>query len=238
MNILLTGGASGLGLALTRKLLQDPTHRIILTYHGSEHTALLLQNEFSNLSTVYCDFTDAKSVAALCAEIPSFELQGLIHNAFTGLTRKPFHKFDREVFTSGFTHNVLPVIQITQAVIKQFRAAKFGRIVTILTSYLINQPPLGLSEYVAAKAYLQSLSKSWAFENAALGITANTVSPSLMKTALTEEIDERVMEMLIEKHPLKKLLMPEEVADAVAYLLEASPHVNGANLVINASENL
>ncbi|HWJ91875.1 MAG TPA: SDR family oxidoreductase, partial [Flavisolibacter sp.] len=63
-------------------------------------------------------------------------------------------------------------------------------------------------------------------------ITANTVSPSFMKTPLHDGLDERVVEEMEKKHPLKKLLTTEEVADVVQFLVTASQHINGQNFRI------
>ena len=60
---------------------------------------------------------------------------------------------------------LIPTILITQSVLNDFRKKKKGKIITILTSFLLNTPPIGASTYVANKAYLGSLVKSWATEN-------------------------------------------------------------------------
>ena len=127
----------------------------------------------------------------------------------------------------------MPTLRITQQAIKEFRKKKNGRIITVLTSYLTNRPPIGLSEYVANKAYLLSLSRSWAVESVRFNITSNCVSPSMMKTSLTNHLDERQIEDITNSNPLKRLVTPEEVADAVFYLASASPQINGVNLLIN-----
>lgn len=101
------------------------------------------------------------------------------------------------------------------------------------TSFLINKPPLGLSAYVAEKAYLTSLSKSWANENASFNITSNCIAPSMMLTPFTSGLDERVMENVVQAHPFKRLLTPDETADTIWLLLQAPQHINGSTLIIN-----
>ena len=59
-----------------------------------------------------------------------------------------------------------------------------------------------------------------------------------MLTGLTKDTDERILDQMLQEHPLKKLLTTDEVADAVLYLLHASQHVNGTNLIINAGVDL
>ena len=103
---------------------------------------------------------------------------------------------------------------------------------------MYNTPPIGLSEYVANKAYLLSMSKSWAHENSKYNVTSNSISPSFMMTPLNKFEDERLVENMTKAHPLKTLLKEEEVAEAVSFLINASQQINGINLPINAAENV
>jgi NAD(P)-dependent dehydrogenase (short-subunit alcohol dehydrogenase family) len=154
------------------------------------------------------------------------------------LSKKHFHKRSPEVFLNNFTYNILPTIKITQAAIKIFRKKKFGKIITVLTSYLKNKPPVGLSEYVASKSYLRSLSNSWATENIRFNITSNTISPSFMLTSLNSNEDSRIVDNLITSLPLKKLLTVEEVSQCLAFLLTATQQINGQDFLINQGTNL
>jgi len=234
MKILVTGGASGLGEAITRKLAQNPENSIIFTYNKSVSNAELLLTQLPNTIAVYCDFNDLNSVNNLLIEMKVHDLDALVNNALTNLTKNHFHKIDLVNFALSFENNVLPVLSITQEAIRIFRKKKFGRIVNVLTSFLINTPPLGLSEYVANKAYLLEMSKSWAIENINFNITSNSVSPSLMSTDLKRYTDERILAQMIESHPLKKILTTEEVAESVNFLINSSSNINGINLVMNA----
>ena len=109
---------------------------------------------------------------------------------------------------------------------------------TILSSGLINVPPTGMSSYIANKAYLEKLTKTWAAENSKFNITSNSISPSFMKTALTEDFDERVVEQMVLNHPNKKLITPKEVAETVQFLTNAGNHINGVDILMNAGVNL
>lgn len=151
---------------------------------------------------------------------------------------KHFHQSDPAEFLASFSNNVMPTLRITQQAIKEFRKRKAGRIITVLTSYLVNKPPVGLSEYVANKAYLLSLSRSWSAESSRYGVTANCVSPSMMKTSLTSHLDDRQIEDVLNDSPLRRLVTPDEVADAVFYLATASPQINGVNLLMNGGADV
>lgn len=239
MNILITGGASGLGLAITEKLCSNKERRVFFTYSGSVQSAKQLEMTFENAKAIECNFEKPEQLQDLITKIDELNIDVLINNAFAGaITKQHFHKDGTQRFENGFNKNIVPVIQITQKAITVFRKKKFGKIITVLTSALVNKPPVGWSEYVAGKAYLQSLSKSWATENVAFNISSNCVLPAFMQTELTSDVDERIIEGMIENHPLKKLLTTSEVADAVNYLVGAPQQINGANMIINSASDL
>lgn len=239
MNILITGGASGLGEAITRKLAANTTNEVYFTYSKSAEKAKTLESEFQNVHAICCDFNDATAVASLKEQMVLIQPDALINNAYSGtFIGTYFHKTDAADFLAEFQLNVLVPLDITQTAINLFRKKKFGKIVTILTSALIGNPPMGTSMYVANKAYLQKMAMVWAAENARFNITSNCISPAFMQTDFTASVDERLVEQIVENHPLKKLLQPEDVAHAVAYFMEASQQVNGTDLVINAASTL
>ena len=234
--ILVTGGTSGLGKAIAVKLATSG-HEVFVTYCSSEKSARDLA-EIHKIGTVHCDFRQAESLENLLVAIQEMQPDVLINNALTGLSEQYFHKLGIENLSQNFMQNVVPVLKITQAALQVFRKRKSGKIITILSSALLNKPPIGWSEYTAEKAYLLSMSKSWAVENARHNIVSNCVSPSFMATPLNKNTDERVIENMILNSPLKKLLTIEEVADCVHFLATASNHINGTNLIINTAENV
>ncbi|HTA81781.1 MAG TPA: SDR family oxidoreductase [Bacteroidia bacterium] len=239
MKILITGGASGLGAAISEKLAQHKDSNIIITYSESVQKARRLESFYKNIKAIKCNFSDKNDVITLMELIQKEQIDVLINNAHTTkIDKNYFHKLSTEAFTYGFNQNILPVIQITQVAINIFRKKKYGKIITILSASLINKPPFGFSEYTASKAYLLSLSKSWANENATFNITSNCVSPSFMQTGLTEDTDERIMEEMLNKHPLKRLLGAGEVAEVVAFLCDSTQQINGINISINSAENV
>jgi len=235
MNILITGGASGLGEAITRSLAPDLSNTIYFTYNTSFSNAEILEKKFPNIKSIKCDFKNASDVNSLKDKIDVLDLDVLINNAYSGAPIKTyFHKISQEDFSSEFMNNIIPAILLTQAAINSFRKKKSGKIITVLTSFLLNTPPIGSSVYVANKAFLASLVKSWAGENAKFNISSNSISPSFMQTNLTADVDERVLEQIKENHPLKKILTVDEVAKTVLFLVNASSQINGLDVVINA----
>ena len=239
MNILITGGASGLGEAITRMFAKEQSNTVYFTYANSQSNATKLQHEFKNAIGIKCNFKNATELEALKSKIQELQIDVLVNNAYHGEAIKSyFHKIPEADFATEFIDNVIPIIGITQAALTSFRKRKQGKVITILTSFLVNTPPIGASSYVACKAYLGSLVKSWATENAKFNITSNSISPSFMLSGLTQDTDERIIEQMIESHPLKKLLTLQETADSVLFMANATSHMNGIDIVLNAGTNL
>lgn len=238
MRILITGGASGLGREITLLLAQNKEHEILITVNNSVLKATELSSEHSNISFIKCNYTVQDDLNALFEKVALFKPQVLINNAFTGFQKKKFDKLPIESFQESFEKNISPVISLTQHCIKAFKKEKYGKIITILSSAILNHPPIGWSIYTAEKNYMLSLSKSWSTEYKSYNITSNSISPSFMMTNLNKDMDERVIENMINSHPLKELLPPLEVAKTVQFIIDASQHLNGTNIILNTAENV
>jgi len=239
MNILITGGASGLGKSITLDLLKKSDHKVVFTYSMSVKSALEITTKFQNALAIKCDFTCVDEVDSLCEYIKDSEIDILINNAYQGgFISKHFNRTEIQDFRESFETNIIPTIKITQTVITVFKKKKFGKIITILSEALVNKSPIGTSVYSANKAYLKQLSKSWAVENVKFNITSNSVSPSFMQTNLTKDFDDRILEKMIDGHPLKELLQPKDVVDTINYLITATNHLNGVDILLNGGQNL
>lgn len=239
MIVLITGGASGLGEAITRKMAQSPDCQVYFTYTKAFDNATQIESEYPNATGIKCDFTDGADLKRLCDTIAQIDIDVLVNNAYTGgFIETYFHKTPGENFSKAFQDNVIPTVIITQTALGIFRKKKYGKIITILTAALMNTPPIGSAVYTATKAYLEQLMKVWATENAKFNVTSNAISPAFMSTGFTESVDDRVVEQIIDKHPLRKLLTVEEVADAVHFMTNTTQQINGINLTINAGSDL
>jgi NAD(P)-dependent dehydrogenase (short-subunit alcohol dehydrogenase family) len=236
MNILITGGSSGLGKALVELLAPEQTQGIYFTYNRHKDAANALIEKFSCIHAIEVDFTNSEHIDKLLETMDGMDLDVLINNAYIGSPQTThFHKIDAGDFMSSFKNNMLPTIRITQKAILIFKKKKFGKIINVLTAALLNLPPTGYSEYLGNKAYLQALSKVWNKEYARYNITSNCVAPEYMGTNFAH-VDERIVEQMQMDHPLKKLLTPQETAEVIRFLIHASQQVNGVTLQINAAQ--
>ena len=119
---------------------------------------------------------------------------------------------------------------VTRHVINDMLAARFGRIINIVS--LSGQKGLaGQTNYSAAKAGLIGATKALAQEVARRGVTVNAVAPGFIKTDMTGDLNEKELVNMI---PMRRFGQPEEVADAVAFFAShGSSYITGEVLSIN-----
>lgn len=239
MNILITGGTGGLGEAIVDVFATDSRNKIYFTYCHAETKARAITTRYANTRGIRCDFEDYTSMETLLTEIDNMDLDVLVNNAWAG---KPdtirFGQLTSEQIKTTFCTNVLPLVTVTQQVLKTFRKKKGGKIITILTAALLGTPTIGYALYSSTKAYIAQLAKTWSTEYARFGITSNCVSPEFMRTDFTTSTDERVIEQMEQTHPLKRLLEPQEVAQVVQFLAISSAQVNGVNIPVTAGRRI
>ncbi len=222
MIVLITGGASGLGEAITKKFASKKEYFVYFTYNNSNDKAAQLEKSFPNCKGIKCDFKKETDIQSLLNHIKVTELSILINNAYNGtFIGTYFNKTDHQFFLEAFETNIIPTIRITQEVISNFKKQKKGTIITILTESLEQSAPIGSSVYTSTKAYLKQLVEIWASENSKFNIISSSVSPGFMETNFTKNIDERLIEQIREKSPLKKLQTTIAVAEDV-FLLDKS----------------
>ena len=137
----------------------------------------------------------------------------------------------------AFQNNIIPTIRITQACLEGMRKRRYGKIINIITSYVIDTPPTGMAIYTATKAYLRQISRSISKEFARFNITSNCLLPEYMNTNFGK-VEDFQLEQMIAAHPLKQLLRPEEVAQIIGHIVNSSQQLNGVEIPINAAQHI
>lgn len=238
MRILITGGSTGLGRTLVETCAKELSNQIIFTYCHHEDDAKTISSKYNNVCAIKLDFCDEIAVNLFSEKLEEEPVDILINNAWVGDPQGlHFYKSDPKDFRDAFDRNVIPFIQITQACIKGMRKHKFGKIINIITSYVIDVPPTGFAIYVATKAYIRQLSKSISKELGRYNITSNCILPDFMQTDFGH-VEDFQLEQMRNTHPLNELLKPQEVADIVCLLLKASQQLNGVEIPINAAQHI
>lgn len=240
MNILITGGTSGLGKATVELLVKDG-HQVYFSYLATEEfTAVAKEMEatYANVKAIPLNFCETESVDVFCEQMKAWNLDVLVNCTYVGRPQTTyFHKIAAEDFQKAFEMNIIPTVKITQAAIDVMKKKKFGKIINIITEAVMGLPPMGYALYASNKAYLMKLSDVINKEYTRYNITSNCILPAYMQTNFAT-VDERILEQMQMEHPLKKLLTVEVVAQTIKFFVDASQQVNGVKLPINAGTML
>ena len=184
---------------------------------------------------ITCDLTDGAATDRLVpAAVDTLgRLDILVNNA--GVTRDGLAmRMKPEDFDAVLTVNLGAAFRLMKAATRPMMKARFGRIVNI-TSVVGHTGNPGQMNYTAAKGGLTAMTKSYAAEVASRGITANCVAPGFIRSAMTDELDDKQREAIDARVPMGRMGEGEEIAAAVAflasreaaYLTGETIHVNG-----------
>jgi len=159
-------------------------------------------------------------------------LDYLVNNA--GITRDNYlMRMREEEWDAVLAVNLNGVFNFSRAAIRPMISNRFGRIVNI-SSVVGVMGNAGQANYAASKAGVIGLSKSLAREVAGREITVNCVAPGYIKTAMTEGLPEAVKQAFLELIPMKRLGTPEDVAQAVKFLLsDQAAYITGQVIHVN-----
>lgn len=238
---LVTGGTGGIGTAICRQL-HALGHRVATNYRDADKARrwqLAMQGDGIEVSLFPGDIADTAQSAALVAAVEQAlgPVEILINNA--GITRDTtFHRMQAEQWHEVINTNLNSVFNVTRPVIEGMRRRGWGRVIQISS---INglKGQYGQANYAAAKAGMHGFTISLARENAAFGITVNTISPGYVATDMVMAVPEEVRAKIIAEIPTGRLGRPEEIAYAVAFLVaEQAAWITGSNLDINGGHHM
>lgn len=235
-SILITGGNGGLGLGIARFFLQrEEDCRVWLGVRANHDAADLLVAEYPDrCRTVTLEVTDAaawkEAVDGITAETGRIDV--LVNNA--GMHRDHLlAAMPDEAWHGVISSNLDSVFLGCRAVITPMMRQRSGRIINIASlSALL--PPLGQTNYAAAKAGVVALTRTLAKETARAGITVNVVLPGYVETEALGGMDDDAKKQAKVGIPMRRFGKPEEVAAAVFFLASAeASYVTGASLKID-----
>ena len=236
---LVTGGASGIGRAIAVRLAASGAEVVVVDRDAAGAEAVAAEIGGESLVADLGDRTtfDELDERGLQADI-------LVNNA--GLQHvAPIEEFDPDRF--ALIHRVLleAPFRFARAVLPGMYERGWGRVINLSSVHGHSASPYKAA-YVSAKHGLEGLSKVIALEAAGRGVTSNTVCPGYVRTPLVENqitsqaaahgIDEEQVldQVLLARTPVKRLVEPAEVADAVAYLCgPGTSSITGSSFVID-----
>lgn len=220
---LVTGAASGIGLATARRLGAGGAHVVIADHNaeGAEKAAAGLKAEGVSAAAVEVDVTRPESVeAAVRFTVETFGgLDLAVNNAGIGGPSAPTGEYDVAAYDRVVRTNLDGVFYSLRYELPAIQATGRGGAVVNVASILGSVGFAGSPAYVAAKHGVVGLTKTVAAEYAARGIRVNAVGPGFIDTPLLQSMDRRAYEGLVALHPAGRLGRAEEVAEVIAFLL-------------------
>jgi NAD(P)-dependent dehydrogenase (short-subunit alcohol dehydrogenase family) len=238
---IVTGGATGLGQAITRKLVAEQITTVMIG--RNEKNLKDLAAELGSLcSYKVLDLQQIADIPACVDEIVKEfgQIDILVNNA--GINhKKPFLEVSDDEFYHVIHTNVLSVFAISREVAKVMTAAASGAIVNISSMAAQYGIPKVIA-YTAAKSAIEGMTKAMAVELSPLGIRINCVAPGFIKTEMSSKAldnDPERKHKVLSRTPMGYLGLPEDIADAVFYLSsEGSKYVTGVIIPVDGGNSI
>lgn len=236
-NVLVTGAASGIGkqMAIT---LANYGLKVWINYRSRPEAADSIKEEIEASGGVAAvigfDVADEEAfIAGIKTIIDSDgELSYLVNNA--GITNdKLAIRMKTEDFTQVIDINLTSAFVGCREALKLMSKKRFGSVVNI-ASIVGETGNAGQVNYSASKGGLITMTKSFALEGSARGVRYNAVTPGFIATEMTDKLSDEIKESYTSKIPLKRFGNPEDIAQAVAFLLsDNSAYITGEVLKVN-----
>lgn len=238
--ILVTGAGNGIGRAVSinASRLGATIIMVDINEKSLSDTSKLLSGQDKKHQIKVIDLSDEESIRTLVGDLGSID--GLVNNAGISNT-KPLHFISSVDFDRVVGLNTKSPMLLTNLLYKKKKLNKGASIVftSSLAGLYTFTPANGL--YSMTKAALTSYSRSCAVEFAAREIRSNCVNPSMVNTHLKNSLSfsDEQYEKDIQKYPLKRYAEPEEVANAIIFLLsDASSYITGHTLLVDGGRSL
>ena len=232
-NIIVTGASGGIGNSIVKKLNQAGAN--ILASGTRIEKLEELKKNFENIKILKFDISQSDKIAEFIENATNElggSLDGIVNNA--GITQDNLAiRMSLEEWQKVININLTSTFLMSKFAIKKMLKNKSGKIVNI-TSVVGHTGNLGQANYTASKAAIVAMSKSLAIEYAKKNININCISPGFIKTAMTDNIDEKFREVIVSKIPSARLGEPDDIANAVLFLSsDQSNYINGETIHVN-----
>jgi len=241
---IVTGGASGIGLAITERLAADGNAVAVFDRDGlaAETAAAKITADGGNAIGVAVDVTDRAQIDAGVAETRERLGRPTILVNCAGLDGfDPFLSISSDKWNRILAVNLTGTFDCCQAVVPDMIEAGWGRIVNISSSSAHSGQPL-MTHYVAAKAGVIGFTKALALELGPKGITVNTIPPGFIDTPMLRRAEQKGLlgdvDANAARTPVRRIGRPEDIAAACAFLVrDEASYITGQVIGVNGGRN-
>lgn len=234
----ITGASSDVGLLLIDRLLARGGEEDIVVAQGCGDLAgigPLAAKYKGRIRTYDVDLTDANALKLLLDDtersigLPTH----IVHLPALRVVNTKFKNFDHARFALDMQVQAGSAAEICRRFVPAMAKARRGRVLFMLTSYVLGVPPKNTAAYVMAKEALHGLAKSLAADYAAFGVTVNCVAPSMMETKFLADTPSLIVQAAAEANPMGRNATPADVVPAMEFLLgEDAGFITGVTLPI------
>ena len=235
-NMIVTGGASGIGLATVERCLKEGANVVLSDLAGSDGAARAqaLDGQGGRCLFMACDVTSTEQVDALVAhtaqELGSVDI--VFANAGIGGMADAADYTDAD-WLRTIDINLNGVFRTARAALRQMYRQGSGSIINC-GSILSALGQSGTAAYSAAKGGVLNLTRTLAVEAAPRGVRVNAIGPGYIDTPLLKDLPDEMRQGLIRLHPIGRLGRSEEVANAVLFLgSDEASFVTGVYLLVD-----
>ncbi len=232
-NVLLTGGSGGIGQEIARMLHKQGAN-IILSGTNEEKLIELSSILGDRVNYIVANLEKREDIdhLSLKAEEILGHIDILINNA--GITADNlFIRMKDEEWDKVLNVNLGANVRLTKNIIKGMLKRRFGRIIFV-SSIIGYTGNVGQSNYACSKSALSGFTKSISLEIANRGITCNLIAPGFIKTPMTEKLNENQQKVILDKIPISRLGIPEDIAAACVYLAsDEASYITGTTIHVN-----
>ena len=231
--ILVTGASGGIGSAIADQFAKDE-QTLILT-SSSKDTLTSLKNKYGNSNFYYnLNFNDSKSLDESLKLISEEhkDLSVIVNNA--GITEDSIIlRMKQEQWEKVIQANLSSNFSIIKNLLPNMIKQKYGKIIGISSVVAISGNP-GQSNYVAAKSGMIGFYKSLALEVASRNINVNVISPGFITSPMTDKLNDKQKDQILQKIPMNRFGQPNEIANLVKFLSsDYSNYITGQNFHVN-----
>ena len=230
---IVTGGGRGIGQATAEKFIGESATVIIADFDEATGTATA-EYLGDQCSFVKTDVSQSESVKSLikCVKADYGSIDVIVNNAGI-LQDQTLEKMDEEEFDKVIQVNMRGVYLCTKYAAEVMREQGSGVILNA-SSVVARFGNFGQTNYVAAKAGLEGMTKVWARELGKHGIRVNAVAPGFIQTDMIAGMPEKIIKMMGAKVPLKRWGQPEDVANLYCFLAsDEASYISGVVLPVD-----
>ena len=234
---LVTGGASGIGLACARRLKAEGARVAIVDADPRRLAAL--RKVFVGADLYETDVADPEAARRTVADLLRRRGRLDLLVLAAGICRDAvLWKMTDEAWDRVIAVDLSGAAHYLRAAAPAMRRGRSGRVV-LISSINGRRGKFGQSNYAAAKAGLLGLARSAARELAASGVTVNVVEPGFTDTPMTATLPAEVRRRALADTPLGRAARPEDIAAAVAFLVgPGAAHITGQALAVDGGQAL